>query len=139
MDIEDVKEWLMIADDDFDSAKILNESMRKHNEIICYHCAQSIEKYLKAYLIFHDIVPEKTHNLLFLNNICIEKDKKFEEVITECGYMNRFGIDTRYPRRIETKDEDVIFSINAVEKVRTIEPIISLRNKILVIQNNKML
>jgi HEPN domain-containing protein len=131
MDIEDVKEWLMIADDDFDSVKILNESMRKHNEIICYHCAQSIEKYLKAYLTFNDIVPEKTHNLLFLNNICMEKDKKFEEIMAECSYVNRFGIDTRYPRRIETKDEDVIFSINAVEKVRTIEPIINLRDKII--------
>ena len=30
MNINDVKEWMMIADDDFDSAKILNEAARKH-------------------------------------------------------------------------------------------------------------
>jgi hypothetical protein len=50
MHIEDVQEWLRIADDDLDSAKILNESVRKHCEIICYLCAQAIEKYLKGYL-----------------------------------------------------------------------------------------
>jgi HEPN domain-containing protein len=39
MNIEDVAEWIQIADDDFDSAKLLNEAVRKHYEIICYHCA----------------------------------------------------------------------------------------------------
>jgi hypothetical protein len=29
MDIKDVIEWLMIADEDFDSAKILNEAVRQ--------------------------------------------------------------------------------------------------------------
>jgi HEPN domain-containing protein len=45
MDIEDVMEWIQLAEDDFDSAKILNKSIRKHYEIICYHCAQAAEKY----------------------------------------------------------------------------------------------
>jgi hypothetical protein len=37
MNVDDVWEWLRMADDDFDSAKILNESARKHREIICAH------------------------------------------------------------------------------------------------------
>jgi hypothetical protein len=36
MRIKDVMEWIQIADDDFDTAKILNESVRKHYEHICY-------------------------------------------------------------------------------------------------------
>ena len=63
MNIKDVKEWLQFADDDFYSAQILNESVRKPYEIICYHCAQAVEKYLKGYLIYNDIVPQRTHNL----------------------------------------------------------------------------
>jgi hypothetical protein len=35
LNVDDVWEWLRIADDDFDSAKILNGSARKHHEIIC--------------------------------------------------------------------------------------------------------
>jgi hypothetical protein len=37
MKIRDVIEWIQIADDDFYSAKVLNESIRKPFEIICYH------------------------------------------------------------------------------------------------------
>ena len=59
MNIDDVLEWLEIADNDFDSAILLNEAVRKHFEIICYHCSQAIEKYLKAYLIFNNIIPKK--------------------------------------------------------------------------------
>ena len=34
MNSEEVKEWMTIADCDFDSAKILNEATRKYYEII---------------------------------------------------------------------------------------------------------
>ena len=77
MNIEDVSEWIKIADDDFDSEEILNQAARKHYEIICYHCAQAAEKYLKGYLEYKDIIPEKTHNLAYLNSICIENDANF--------------------------------------------------------------
>jgi HEPN domain-containing protein len=50
MNINDVTEWMIIADDDSDSAKILNESVQRHMEVICYLCAQATEKYLKGYL-----------------------------------------------------------------------------------------
>ena len=77
MDIEEIREWITIADTDFDSAKILNESSRKPCEIICCLCAQAVEKYLKAFLIYHNTVPQKTHDLAFLNNICINKLNDF--------------------------------------------------------------
>ena len=59
MEIEDVAEWMQLADDNLYSAQILNEAPRKPYEIICYQCAQAAEKYLKGYLIFRDIVPKK--------------------------------------------------------------------------------
>jgi HEPN domain-containing protein len=65
MNNENVKEWLQLAEDDLYSAKILNEAIRRPYEIICYHCAQATEKYLKAYLAFRDIIPKKTHDLVF--------------------------------------------------------------------------
>jgi HEPN domain-containing protein len=74
MKINDVIEWIQITEDDLYSAKILNESVRKPYEIICYHCAQATEKYLKGYLAYNDIIPQKTHNLLFLLEICVENE-----------------------------------------------------------------
>jgi hypothetical protein len=37
MKIKDVMEWLIIADEDLYSAKILNQQVRRPYEIICYH------------------------------------------------------------------------------------------------------
>jgi HEPN domain-containing protein len=131
MKIKDVIDWIQIADDDIDSAKILNEAAHRHYENICYHCAQAIEKYLKGYLSYNDIIPQKTHNLLLLNENCIGIDNRFESIRIECGLLNRFASDIRYPHRIEIKEEDVTYSFNAVEKIRNFEPMLNLRNTII--------
>jgi HEPN domain-containing protein len=116
MNNENVKEWLQLADDDLYSAKVLNEATRKPYEIICYHCAQAAEKYLKGYLTFRDIIPKKIHDLVFLYNLCTDKDDEFQSIKTICEFLNRFSNDIRYPHKYEVNENDVIFSINAVEK-----------------------
>ena len=128
MDIEEIREWITIADTDFDSAKILNESARKPCEIICYLCAQAVEKYLKAFLIYHNTVPKKTHDLAFLNSICINKHNDFCNIQQLCDFLTAFSNDIRYPHSYEVTQDDANFSIKAVEKVRNIRPIAGLRN-----------
>jgi HEPN domain-containing protein len=88
MNIDDVKEWIEIADNDFDSAILLNEAVRKHHEIICYHCSQAVEKYLKGYLVSMNIVPKKTHDLRFLNSLCIELDNNTVKKIRDFKPIN---------------------------------------------------
>ena len=130
MKIKDVIEWVQIAEEDFYSAQLLNQAVRKPFEIICYHCAQAIEKYLKGYLTYIGIIPEKTHNLLLLLESCIEKDQNFENIRTECALLNKFTNEIRYPHRIEIKEEDVAYSIGAVDRIKNIEPIKKLRDLI---------
>jgi HEPN domain-containing protein len=130
MKIKDVLEWLQLADEDLYSAKLLNQANRKPYEIICYHCAQAAEKYLQGYLASQDIIPKKTHDLIFLNNLCIEKDTEFKNIITACNFLNRFVNDIRYPHKYTVNETDVNFSLAAVEKIGTIPPIIALRNSI---------
>jgi HEPN domain-containing protein len=128
MKLDDVKDWIQIADDDFDSAKILNDAARKHFEIICYLCAQATEKYLKGFLSCRDIIPEKTHNLRFLSDVCSEQDTDFQSIKILCNFLNRFSNDVRYPHKYEVNENDVIFCIEAVEKIRNLKPINELRN-----------
>ena len=130
MNINDAREWMIIADDDFDSAKILNESVRKHREVICYLCAQAAEKYLKCYLTYNDIIPQKTHNLVLLNDICIEIENSFEEIKIECGFLNRYANEIRYPYRIEVNEEDVLYVIKSVEKISDLDILKKIREEI---------
>ncbi|MDR1105746.1 MAG: HEPN domain-containing protein [Treponema sp.] len=108
----------------------MNESVHKYREVICYLCAQATEKYLKCYLTYNDIVPQKTHNLVLLNDRCIEIDNNFEEIKMECGFINRYVNEIRYPYRIEVYEEDVIYVINSVEKIRSLDTLKKIREEI---------
>ena len=132
MKISDVIEWIQIAEEDFYVAKLLIEAVRKPYEIICYHCAQAVEKYLKGYLTYNDIIPQKTHNLLLLLELCIEKDNIFENIRAECSLLNKFTNEIRYPHRIEITEEDVTYSISAVDRIRNLN---SIRKLVDIIEN----
>ena len=58
----------------------------------------------------------------------MNKDNSFEIIRTECGLLNRFTNEIRYPHRIEIKEEDVNYSISAVERIRNLEPIKKLKD-----------
>ena len=131
MNINDAKEWMIIADEDFDSAIILNNSIRRHLEVICYLCAQAVEKYLKCFLTYNDIIPQKTHNLILLNDMCIEINNSFDEIKMECGILNRYNNEIRYPYRIQVSEEDVVYVIKSVEKIRNIDIFLKIREETL--------
>ena len=137
MNLNDTIQWFYKADNDYDAAKILNSSHRKHTDIICYLCSQSAEKLLKGYLIYKNQQIEKTHNLPFLNNLCIKYDKRFEIIKLECGLLNRFNSNIRYPDGIETDENDVNISLDTVERIINSGPLIELRNEIVKYQNTK--
>jgi HEPN domain-containing protein len=47
------KEWFIIAQANLASADFLQNMKPAPLEIICYHCQQSAEKYLRGYLAHH--------------------------------------------------------------------------------------
>jgi len=49
-------------------------------EIICYHCQQSVEKYLKVYIDLNGDKVIRTHDLKLLNKRCMNFDKEFQKI-----------------------------------------------------------
>ena len=108
----------MIADEDLDSAKFLTNKHPKPLEIISYHCAQAVEKYLKGFLEYNDIVPEKTHNLLKLLDRCIEIDESLKEIMKECELINKFTSQIRYINRKEVSEVETEYVLKFTEKIK---------------------
>ena len=79
-----VKEWFFIADKDLGSAIFLKNMKPVPLEIICYHCQQCAEKYLKGFLAFKEEKIEKSHDLILLNKKCREYNIDFKEIEEEC-------------------------------------------------------
>ena len=127
MNIHDVREWFRMADNDYDTVILLNEAIRRHYEIICYHCAQAAEKYLKGFLIHHNVIPRKTHDLVILNDCCSEFDNDFQNIQSECDFLVKFATDIRYPSDIELTEIHVNIAIAATEKIRNFKPLSDLR------------
>ena len=97
-----VAEWIQTAYDDYDSAKYLfDRPHRKPLEIICYHCQQSAEKSLKAFLCANNVDIPKTHDTGILNQHCSEIDDKFSNFQKLCEELTIYATETRYPIRIE--------------------------------------
>ena len=70
-----VVEWLQKADADASGAEVLLKSRhREINDLICFHCQQAVEKYLKARLQEADVRFPKTHDLSLLIALIIPQD-----------------------------------------------------------------
>ena len=78
VDKEFVAPWIQRADNDISTARYLTENMRPLPiEIVCFHCQQAAEKYLKAFLVWNDQEPPKTHDLIELAKLCGSFDQNF--------------------------------------------------------------
>lgn len=95
------KEWITKAQHDLQTAKILYQE-KGPSDTLCFHCHQSVEKYLKAYLVFKNIYFEKIHNLWKLAELCGTKDKEFLNFEEQLKTLDAYYIESRYPPEIET-------------------------------------
>lgn len=67
MDNNDLtREWFELAELDLGTAIFLLQMKPKPLEIICYHCQQCAEKFLKGFIANNGGLIAKSHDLLFL-------------------------------------------------------------------------
>ena len=91
-----IQEWLLAAERDL---KIAKEDIDKpeRRQDVTFHCQQAAEKFLKAFIIFKNLEFRPTHDLETLLHICLQQNKEFESIKTECRMLSPFYIGTRYP------------------------------------------
>jgi HEPN domain-containing protein len=116
---EELRQWFEIADTDLASAEYLT-SMRhpRPDEIICFHCQQAVEKYLKGFLFHNNLEPPKIHNLRVLLKLCEKVSSSFAILLAHCAFLNIYGVIPRYPREIQITDDDVLLAIRYATEVK---------------------
>lgn len=113
-------EWFKFADEDLSSAEFLLNKRPIPLEIICYHCQQSAEKYLKGYILLKGEKIQKTHDLIFLNNICKKYNEIFNKIEEECIELVDYGVEVRYPLNIHIEEYDVKSALTSAKKIKKI-------------------
>jgi HEPN domain-containing protein len=90
-----IMSWIQKAEHDLISAQRLLEIEPMILDNACFHCQQAVEKYLKAFLIFHGLDIERTHNIIFLLSQCANFDSIFGTI--DPLNINAYAVQGRYP------------------------------------------
>lgn len=103
---------------DIKSAKILKEH-DCGNDVVAFHCQQAIEKILKAYLIVKSEGVVSGHSLLYLCKLAQGHDVNFKKYLKDCGFVNQYYIETRYPvdSPLVVSDYEADECINIAEEI----------------------
>ena len=97
----EMSEWLRFARDDLQVAKQLLSLEPRKIEIICYHCQQSAEKYLKALLAKSDASIPRTHELLVLLDLASPSRPVLRSLAPMLARLQPYAVAARYPFEID--------------------------------------
>ncbi len=93
---EYIKNWLFRANEDIAVIKsLVNTGVGYYTSSICFHAQQASEKFLKAFLAYHDVDFPRTHDLDFLLIECQKIDKEAFQI--DFKSLTDFGVSVRYP------------------------------------------
>ncbi|HBE77747.1 MAG TPA: hypothetical protein DDW65_08160 [Firmicutes bacterium] len=92
-----VHEWMTKAEHDLGLAELAITNKPEYKDLICFHCQQSAEKYLKAYLILLNIQFKKSHSLIYLLDLLAEKESVLDSLYETAEILEDYGVEVRYP------------------------------------------
>lgn len=90
------REWFDKGRKDIEDAEFLLKNNRAA-ENISFHIHQSMEKYLKGFLIYNGWKLEKIHDLIKLIEEVIKIDKSFKRYVVPLRKITNFYFESRYP------------------------------------------
>ena len=112
-----VRNWLELADKDLALAKHAAKTMYPvPYEIICFHCQQFAEKYLKGFLVSRGLEPPNIHDLVKLVYLCENEKPEFGKIKQKCVVLTQYGVQPRYPGGMQINEEDMNRALNFAEE-----------------------
>lgn len=102
-----IDDWIKKAEHDLGMAKLAIEHQPDFRDSICFHCQQAAEKYLKAYLVYLEIIFKKTHSLGYLLDLISEQESISEDIYLKAEILEDYGVAVRYPGYPEPTEEDI--------------------------------
>ena len=114
-----VADWLRKADDDVRVVDLLAENACGLANPIAFHAQQAVEKYLKAFLTWHQIPFPKTHDLERLLFLVESVDAPLAKSLEDTSILTVYGVETRYPGdRQEATAEEAEVAISLMRKTK---------------------
>lgn len=118
--LEYLKNWLFRANEDINVIRYLSKAeLESYQSTISMHAQQAVEKFLKAFLVYHNVDFPRTHDVDFLLKECQKIDPGDFNIDT--GSLGVYGLKLRYPDDFYIPDKnETIKNINIALSVKKI-------------------
>ena len=114
---EYLMEWVYKAEEDYETAiTMIRKRKRPTPSIVCFHCQQCVEKYLKAFLVQRGVTFSRIHDLREFRRLAMEVDPTFDLITDLLLRLNPYAVEVRYPGEQATVEE----AREAVAAMRTV-------------------
>ena len=114
-----VNKWIKKAENDLLTAERELSFEDPITDTICFHCQQTAEKYLKAFLVYHQIYFTKTHRIMDLLELCATIDSSFKDELEDADNLTDYAVEIRYPDIwLEPEMEDAKEAFEMAKKVK---------------------
>jgi HEPN domain-containing protein len=95
--LKKVMQWISLADEDLNLAShSLDFGTQSPYRLIAYHAQQCAEKYLKAFLVYHNVDFPYTYSIRVLLKLC-SKFATWTQALKEAEELSPYAITARYP------------------------------------------
>ena len=112
----EIQRWLTKSQHDLGSARLLMTGREVYLDTAVYHCQQAGEKALKAFLTYHDIVFERTHDLRVLLEQSIDVEPALEQWQKVAEELTPYSVLFRYPDDVmEPEKKEAERALNHVQ------------------------
>jgi HEPN domain-containing protein len=87
--------WFRKAESDLTTAQLVLASVGPY-DTACYHAQQAAEKYLKGFLAFRGAAIPRIHDLLELNQLCIDLAGSWNVNPDSLAELMPYAVESRY-------------------------------------------
>ena len=116
---EIVCQWIDLADKDLALALHVAKTMHPvPYEIVCFHCQQFVEKYLKGFLVSKGQEPPYIHDLVKLISLCEVENAEYGQIKQMCLMLTQYGVQPRYPGGMQISEEDMTTALHYAEMIK---------------------
>ncbi len=95
--------WVQKAEADWAVAQKLAGETPPPRDIVCFHCQQAAEKYLKALLQESGLVVPKTHELADIIDLLLPGNATLSRLRRKADSLTQYAVDYRYPGEMASK------------------------------------
>ncbi len=111
--------WFAKAGADLEMAQRALGPDRPFPDMACFHAQQCAEKYLKGYLVAHDVPFRFVHDLAYLTRLCTGLDSSFEALTPAAKFLNAYIATSRYPAETD-QEPDIEAAQEAIQLAQQI-------------------